>query len=98
MDITFNEQNLERVKQKVESGQYGSPDDVLAKALALLDESDAALAEELADIRAKLDVAAKQSKNGQYTTYTSETLHELFEDVKRRGRERRAVHDAKHAD
>jgi hypothetical protein len=98
MDISYNERNLEHVKRKVESGRYDTPDDVLAKALSLLDERDEALSEELADVRAKIEEASEQSKNGRYTIYTDETLHELFEDVKRRGRERRARRNAEHAD
>jgi putative addiction module CopG family antidote len=87
MDISINQQNQEHIRRKVESGRYKTPDDVLAKALALLDERDDALA----DIQAKLDEAAGQSRNGQYTIYDEEGLRELKERIKREGRERNAA-------
>ena len=40
MDISINEQNQNHIRRKVESGQYGSPDEVVDMALRLLDERD----------------------------------------------------------
>lgn len=40
MNISISEQHGEHIKRKVESGIYHSPDDVIAKALELLDEHD----------------------------------------------------------
>lgn len=54
MNISINEQNEERIKRKVESGQYPSIDDVIAKALELLDEHDEDLERELADMHDKV--------------------------------------------
>ena len=51
MDIAINEQNQERIRRKVESGKYSSVDDVLANALALLDERDDDLESALPDMR-----------------------------------------------
>jgi hypothetical protein len=64
---------------------------VIAKALELLDESDEALARELAEVRAKVQEGIEQLGRGKCVEYTDETLHELFEDVKRRGRQRLAT-------
>ncbi len=47
MDISINEQNQEWLRQQVESGKYGSIDEVMEKALRLLEEHDQALTEEL---------------------------------------------------
>ncbi|MSQ06881.1 MAG: hypothetical protein EXR54_05240 [Dehalococcoidia bacterium] len=63
---------------------------MIAKALELLDESDEALDRELAEVRAKVQKGIEQLERGEYTVYTDETLHGLFDDVSRRGRERRA--------
>ena len=70
---------------------YGSVDDVVEKALELLDEFDAELAQELADVRVKVQEGIDEIRRGEYTEYDEEGLHELMEDVKRRGRERRAA-------
>ena len=64
MDIAINEHNEERIRRKVESGKYSSVDDVLANALALLDERDADLEGELADMREKVGLGLEESKAG----------------------------------
>lgn len=87
MDVSFNEHNLEHVKRKLESGRYSTPDDVLSKALALLNQHNEELARELEDVRAKVQEGVEALENGDYTEYTDETLHELFDDVSKRGRE-----------
>ena len=90
MDISVNDQNQNHIKRKIDSGMYSTSDDVLAKALALLDEHDEGLAGELEDVRRSIEVGTEQLRNDQYTEYTDETLHELFDKVKQRGRERLA--------
>jgi len=87
----MNEQNQEWLKQQVESGKYASIDEVMEKARHLIEEQDQAWAEELADINAKLEIAAEQSRNGQYTVYDDAGLEGLKERIKREGRERKAT-------
>ena len=91
MDISINEQNSEWLRQKVESGKFASADEVLELARELFDERDEALAKELEDVRRSIDIGIQQLSNGEYTEYTDETLHELFDDIRRRGRERLAA-------
>ena len=93
MDISIDEQLWARIKQKVDSGLYPSADAVMAHALGLLEEremadSDPAIVAELADFRAKVMEGVEALNNGDYTEYTQETLGQLFEDIKREGRER----------
>ena len=93
MEISISEKLWDRIQQKVDSGDYPSVEVVLTNAMILLDHHDA-LAVELTDspeVRARIAEGVADLKNGRYTTYTDETLHELFDDVKRRGRERRAA-------
>ena len=96
MDISLNEQNQEHIRRKVESGSYGSPDDVIARALELLDECDDELARELADIRVKVSEGIDQLRNGQYTVYDERGLEELKERIKREGRMRRTERNQPH--
>lgn len=91
MNISINEQNQEHIRRKIESGQYKSPDDVIARALALLEEHDEELGRELAELRGKLEFGTEQLRNGQFTVYDNEGLNELKERIKREGRERRSV-------
>ena len=90
MDILINDQHQDHIKRKIESGMYRTPDDVLATALTLLDEHDEGLVRELEDVSRSVQIGTDQLRKGQYTVYTDETLHELFDGVKQRGRERLA--------
>ena len=90
MDISINDQHQDHIKRKIESGMYRTPDDVLAKALTLLDEHDEELARELEDVSRSVQIGTDQLRNGQYTEYTDETLHEFFDRVKQLGRGRLA--------
>ena len=88
MYISVRDQDVERIQQKVDSGLYPSADAVIAKALALLDEHDDELSAELSEVRKMVQEGVDALKNGDYVEYTDENLHEFFEDIRRRGRER----------
>ena len=88
MNISIREQHVEHIQSKVDSGMYPSSDAVIAKALALLDEHDDMLYAELSEVRKMVQEGVEALKNGDYVEYTDENLHEFFEDIKRRGRER----------
>ena len=92
MEITISEEHLAHIRKLVDSGRYPSADAVIERALALLEErdladSDPAIAAELADIRTKVMQGIKDFEEGRYTKY--ESREELFEDIRRRGIERR---------
>jgi Arc/MetJ-type ribon-helix-helix transcriptional regulator len=75
----------------VESGRYSSPDDVIARALGLLEErdladTDPAIEKELAEIRAKVMWGVDDLRNGRATRYDSK--EQLVEDIRQRGLER----------
>ena len=91
MEISISQQNLDHIKRKVDSGIYQSPDAVMAKALGLLDEHDESLARELDALAAKVQDGIDALGNGKSTEYTDDTLHQLFDEVKHRGRELRAT-------
>ena len=82
MDIAISEHNEERIRRKVESGKYSSVDDVLANALALLDERDADLEGELADMREKVGLGLEESKAG-----LAVPAGEVFDELRRRNAE-----------
>ena len=94
MQISIDERYLEHIERKVKSGSYASPDAVIAKALALLDEHDESLADECDGVRARILEGAKALDDGDFSEYTDETLHELFDDVRRRGITQRGSHNA----
>ena len=51
---------------------------------------DFIIAQNFPEVYAKVREGVDALKNGDYVEYTDENLHEFFEDIKRRGRERRA--------
>ena len=79
MEIAISDQNQERIRRKVESGIYSSADDVLASALALLDERDDDLDSELADMREKVRMGLEESKAG-----LAVPASEVFDELRRR--------------
>jgi putative addiction module CopG family antidote len=97
MDTALNEQNQEHIRRKLESGRYSSPDDVIARALKLLDEHDEELARELAEVRAKVGEGVDQLRNGRYTVYDQDGLEELKGRIKRQGSERSKGQDQPHS-
>ncbi len=90
MEISISEQQFHHIRKKIDAGQYPSTEAVIAKALDLLDQYDETMSEELDEVDAKVREGVNALRGGDYTDYTDETLDELFEDVKRRGRARRS--------
>ena len=91
MEITISEKYLAHIRRLVESGRYSSPDDVIARALGLLEErdladTDPAIEKELAEIRAKVMWGVDDLRNGRATRYDSK--EQLVEDIRQRGLER----------
>lgn len=93
MEISTDQQHIDHIRRKVESGTYQSPDAVMAKALILLDEHDESVAEELGGLHVEVQRGVEALRSGDYTEYTDETLQELFDEVKNRGREQRTTID-----
>jgi|GEM_PF-1354381 len=79
MGISLNEQNQGRIRRKLASGHYGSPDEVVATALALLDEHDNALELELAGLRAKVQQGVQETEAGQLGPAS-----DVFDELRRR--------------
>ena len=80
MDISINEQNQDHIQRKIESGKYGSPDDVVGKDLKLLDEYDK---RGLAGMRAKVQKGTEQADAGKLTPGS-----DVFDGLMRRNAER----------
>ena len=98
MEIAISEKFLAHISKLVDSGRYSSADDVIARALALLEErdladTDPAIEKELAEIRKKVMEGLDDLRNGRHTKY--ETADQLVADIKRRAMERRERESAK---
>ncbi len=86
MKIDTSPELAERIQSLVDSGNYQSVDHVLEAAVHLLEEHEVKNEHELSIVRGMVREAAKSMERGDYREYTKENLHELFDDVKRRGR------------
>ena len=85
MNVSLTPELERLVQRKVKSGEYQTASEVIREGLRLIKERD-----KQAWLRAEIQKAIDEIDRGEYTEYTEENLHELFEDVKRRGRERLA--------
>ena len=79
MNVPLNPQQEELIKQKIESGLYQSPDEVIDAALRLLDERDR-----------KLEALRKDIAEGLASGSGRPFDESVERDIKRRGRERLA--------
>lgn len=86
MKIEISEELAGRIQRMVDSGNYESFDHALNSAVQLLEEYEVKNEHELSIVRGMVREAAKSMERGDYREYTKENLHELFDDVKRRGR------------
>ena len=80
MKIDISPELAELIDSRVQSGEYPSASAVIEKAMALLDEQDH-------ELRAFIQEGIDALENGDYVEYTDENLHELVDDVHRRGLE-----------
>lgn len=79
--------DLERiVREKLESGRYGSEDEVLREALKLLDGRDRRLLAEIEELRDRIAVGQEQLERGEGVP-----AEVVFADLWQKTRERRVT-------
>jgi antitoxin ParD1/3/4 len=82
------------VAERIESGKYASPSEVIQEALRLLKERDEQQSR-LEELREEIHAGLQQLERGQFTTYDEASLPRLIEEVQTEGRSKR---DQKSAD
>lgn len=87
MEVQLTPDQKAFVRQAIESGRISREEDAVKEALSLWEERERARAEMLASI----DEAEASLARGEGRTLTPETVHELAEGVKGRGRARLAA-------
>ena len=80
MNVPLNADQEKLIREKVESGLYGSPGEVISMALRLLDERDR-----------KLEALRKDVQEGLASGPGRPFDESVVQDIKRRGRERLAL-------
>ena len=86
MNVSLTPRLEEYVKEKVKSGLYNSSSEVVREALRLMGERDRLRDFRLDELRKEIQIGIDQIERGESTEYTTETLHELFDDIRARGR------------
>lgn len=87
MQIELTAEQREFVRRAVETGRVHREQDAVRQALDLWVERE----REREEILAAIDVAEAELARGEKIVLTKESMRELAEDVKRRGRERQAA-------
>ncbi len=88
MHVSLTPHLEELVRDKVKSGLYNSASEVVREALRLMEDRDRIRELRLEDLRKEIQIGIDQLERGESTEYTTETLNELFDDIKARGRAR----------
>ncbi len=84
MNVSLTPQLAEKVKKRVETGEYASVSEVVRAALRLLDQEERAREIHFQELKEKVLEGVKQVEMGQVIPFTED----LIEDIKKRGRER----------
>ena len=93
MHVSLTPHLEELVRDKVKSGLYNSASEVVREALRLMEDRDRVREMRLEDLRKEIQIGIDQLERGESTEYTTETLHELFDDYQgqRQGKARGAA-------
>jgi putative addiction module CopG family antidote len=92
MEVQLTPDQEAFVRQAIESGRLRRAEDAVEEALSLWEERERKRAEFLATI----DVAEASLARGEGRVITQESMRDLAEDVKRRGRARLAAEKSRH--
>lgn len=82
MDLELTEDQKAFIRRAIESGRFRGPEDAIREALSLWEERERRRAE----ILAAIDTAEASLGRGEGIPITQESMCELAEDIKKRGR------------
>jgi antitoxin ParD1/3/4 len=88
LDVSLTPELEQLVTAKISTGQYQSANDMICEGLRLLQERDELREEQLEALRKEIRLGLEQLDRGEATDYDDASLQELFERIKRRGRDR----------
>jgi Arc/MetJ-type ribon-helix-helix transcriptional regulator len=87
MEVNLTPDQIAFVRQAIESGRLLREEDAVKEALALWEERE----RKRAEILAAVDEAEASLARGEGRVMTEQSMQELADDIKRRGRERIAA-------
>ena len=73
--IAITQPDLQKmVEEKVSSGEYDSPEDVVAAALTLMQDDDMLPPDQLELLRQQINIGAQQADRGEFAEFTAEDI------------------------
>ena len=88
MNVSVTPQLEEFVRQKVNSGLYGSASEVVREALRLLQERDRSYNSKLETLRADLELGRRQLAAGQGKVFDRRAAEQIKAEARRRASKR----------
>lgn len=74
MTVTLNREARRFVEEKVRAGQYVSPDAAVNAMVELAQEQEKWTADDVAELRAEIDVGLREANRGDFIDYTAEDI------------------------
>jgi antitoxin ParD1/3/4 len=74
MNISLSPELRKYVAEKVSSGQYHSPADVVAAALLLMKDEESLTAEEIEELRKEIAIGIEQADRGEFVEFTAKDI------------------------
>ena len=84
MTVTLRPELEQIINDRLASGRYPSPTEVIGDALRLLKERDELREQKLEELRRELQIGIDQIERGEYSSYDEDSLEELAEKIKAR--------------
>ncbi len=72
------------VRREVEAGEYGTPSELVADAIRLLDAHDRVRRHELEDLRREIALGIEECERGQTKPFTEATVASIVADGRKR--------------
>jgi Arc/MetJ-type ribon-helix-helix transcriptional regulator len=95
MTIVLSPEVERLVQERVQRGEYDSPDALVGAAVRCLIEDDREEDFHRDELRAQIEAAEAEIDRGEYVEYDADTIHELAKDVHERGLRRLAAQHEK---
>ena len=93
MKVSLTTELEKFVQDKVASGLYYSASEVIREGLRLLKEQDALKEYRLRELRQEIKKGIEQIERGDYTEYDRDSLKDLAQQIKSKGRKRKVAQD-----
>ena len=74
MNVSLSPDIQKFVDQKVQRGEYDSPEEAVNHILSLVKSQEELTPEELADLRAEVDVGLAEADRGEFAEFTAEDV------------------------